>query len=77
MAHRGDLIGCKIQYDIKSRDGTLPVTFTLNGRVIGEANVVGKRKVNGEWKTNDFYPYIGIGWEGISLLFKVLLYHYF
>lgn len=63
MAKRGDLIGCKIEFD-QSRDGIFPVSFTLNGKVIGEA------KVNGG-KGKEFYPFIGIGWEGITLLFKV------
>ncbi|KAK3738724.1 hypothetical protein QZH41_018091, partial [Actinostola sp. cb2023] len=62
MAHRGDLIGCKILYDRPSRDHTLPVSFTLNGRVIGEATITND--------VNVFYPFVGIGWEGITLLFK-------
>lgn len=61
MAHRGDLIGCKILFE-KSRDEEIPVHFTLNGQVIGEATIK---------EGQDFHPFIAIGWEGIVLLFKV------
>ena len=62
MAYRGDLIGCKLLYD-KERDGKLPVSFTLNGRVVGEAEVSST--------TTNYYAYVGMGWKGISLVFRV------
>jgi hypothetical protein len=66
MASRGDLIGCKILYD-KQKNGKLPVSFTLNGRVIGEANLTS----HDGFPSGPFYPYVGIGSEKISLLFRV------
>jgi hypothetical protein len=66
MAYRGDLIGCKILYD-KQKDDELPVSFTLNGRVIGDAKLTNRDG----FQAGSFYPYVGIGWKGISLLFRV------
>lgn len=72
MAQRGDLIGCRILFnDDESRNVFLPVSFTLNGRVIGEAKVKGRSKLDGQWTENEFYPFIGMGSDGITLLFKV------
>jgi hypothetical protein len=70
MAYRGDLIGCEILYD-KQDNGQLPVCFTLNGRVIGEATL--KADVN--YSTGHFYPFVGIGCDRISLLFRVCFVH--
>jgi hypothetical protein len=67
MAYRGDLIGCEILYDKQDND-QLPVSFTLNGGVIGEATL----DLQSEHSTADlFHAFVGIGFERISLLFRV------
>ncbi|KAK3735958.1 hypothetical protein QZH41_018382 [Actinostola sp. cb2023] len=70
MAYRGDLIGCKILYDkptIDADGASLPVSFTLNGRVIGEGSIATERS------SAKFYAFIGIGWENINLVFRVFV----
>ncbi|EDO38427.1 predicted protein [Nematostella vectensis] len=65
MAHRGDLIGCFADFDNK-KDGTLPVVFSLNGRVVGR----GYLKVD-EFRDNSFYPYVGMG-NNVTVIVKVV-----
>jgi hypothetical protein len=69
MAYRGDLIGCEILYDKQDND-QLPVSFTVNGSVIGEATLEAE-----DYSMGHFYPFVGIGCDRISLLFRVCFVH--
>ena len=61
MAHRGDRVGCRVIFD-EQTEFDVPVSFTLNGREVGRASL----KSGGP-----LYPCIGMGYEGIRVLFTV------
>jgi hypothetical protein len=72
MVLRGDVIGCEIVYGELYYQNKISVHFTLNGKFIGYASL----------KTEDdrypyFCPYVGIGFEGITLQMKVSDLFYF
>jgi len=74
MARRGDLLGCKVLFNETSQNtGTVPVVFTINGREIGRATVQRYTESYDPMAKLEYelYPFVGIGWEGVSLLFKV------
>ncbi|KXJ30207.1 hypothetical protein AC249_AIPGENE13093 [Exaiptasia diaphana] len=63
VAKRGDLIGCKVLFDCQSNDGILPMSITLNSRVIGKAEI----RPGGK----DLFPFVSFGNEGTTVLFKL------
>ena len=70
MAHRGDVVSCKLLFDRETNRGGIPVVFSLNGndlKIEGEQIEV-KPNENGELP---FYPFISMGYKGVSVLFKV------
>ena len=66
MAHRGDLIGCTVRFDL-AKDGKVPVVFSLNGRQIT------RNEISMDYTQNEkfLYPYIGMGYQGLRVLAKV------
>ena len=66
MAHRGDLIGCTVRFDL-AKDGKVPVVFSLNGRQIT------RNEISMDYTHNEkfLYPYIGMGHQGLRVLAKV------
>ena len=66
MAYRGDLMGCTIKFE-SEEDGKVPVVFTLNGRRITDDEIWIDYTPGGKL----MYPYIGMGYTGISVLAKV------
>ena len=65
MAYRGDLISCRVKFDLEE-NGKVPIVFYLNGRQINQNNI--SMKYTGREK---LYPYIGMGQKGIRVLAKV------
>ena len=61
MAYRGDRVGCRVIFK-QETEFDVPVSFTLNGREVGRTSVESGRPL---------YPCIGMGYEGISVLFAV------
>ena len=61
MAHRGDRVGCRVLFN-QQTSSDVPVSFTLNGREVGQTSVKSGRPL---------YPCIGMGYKGISVLFTV------
>jgi hypothetical protein len=73
MALRGDMIGCELVYGERYyRSNTISVHFTLNGKFIGDASLTTE-----DDRYPYFYPYVGIGFEGITLQMKVSDLFYF
>ena len=66
MAHRGDLIGCTVRFDL-AKDGKVSVVFSLNGRQIT------RNEISIDYAQNEkfLYPYIGMGHPGLRVLAKV------
>lgn len=64
MAFKGDSIACIVDYG-NSKDGRVPVVFTLNGELICETSM--KSKIGKQ----ELYPFIGMGQKGIRVLAKV------
>ena len=64
MAYRGDIIRCQVNFE-KMENDTVPVVFTLNGKIFAEVPIeYGKGK-------RDLFPFIRMGHEGIRVLAKV------
>jgi hypothetical protein len=70
-AFRGDVIGCEIVYEEGryAPVNTISVHFTLNGKHIDTASLT--TGSHGQYPGHKFFPYVGIGLKGISLLFRV------
>ena len=66
MAHRGDLIGCTVRFDLAG-DGKVPVVFSLNGRQMTQNEI----SMDYTHKEKFLYPYIGMGYPGLRVLAKV------
>lgn len=71
MAHRGDLIGCTVRFDL-AKDGKVPVVFSLNGRQMTQ------NEISMDYTHNEkfLYPYIGMGYPGLRVLAKVSILSY-
>lgn len=66
MVNRGDLIGCRVKFDMES-NGKVPVVFFLNGAQVTDEELL----IEYEKTTKDIYPYVGMGQHGVQLLAKV------
>lgn len=66
MAHRGDVIGCTVMFEME-QSGRVPVVFTLNGRQITQEKIY----YDNFHPDIPLFPYIGMGKKGIQVLARV------
>ena len=65
MAYRGDLIACEVDFS-GVLEGKVSVLFSLNGRKVARSSV--------EYtEGNKLFPFVSLGFEGITVLTKVCL----
>ena len=65
MAYRGDLIACEVDFS-GVLEGKVSVLFSLNGRKVDRSSV--------EYtEGNKLFPFVSLGFEGITVLTKVCL----
>ena len=65
MAYRGDLIACEVDFS-GVPEGKVSVLFSLNGRKVARSSV--------EYtEGNKLFPFVSLGFEGITVLTKVCL----
>ena len=63
MAYRGDLIACEVDFS-GVPEGKVSVLFSLNGRKVARSSV--------EYtEGNKLFPFVSLGFEGITVLTKV------
>ena len=70
MAHRGDLVSCKVLFNRVTARGGFPVVFSLNGNDLDLGGEELEVKPNGKGEV-PLHPCISMGHKGISILFKV------
>ena len=65
MAYRGDLIACEVDFSGVPEE-KVSVLFSLNGRKVARSSL--------EYKEgNKLFPFVSLGFEGITVLTKVCL----
>ena len=73
MAQRGDVIGCRLLFGKRGEHGGVPVVFSLNGNDLkldgDQIEILGHS--DNDWPA---FPFICMGYQGISVLFKVRVY---